>query len=394
METAVACVKAGAHNFLTKPLPSNEVLVVAIEKAVEHRFLAQRAQRLEEELDARARFGEMLGSSPAMQAVYRVLEGIAPTTSTVLIQGESGTGKELVARALHQHSPRAKAPFLAVNCAAIPKDLVESELFGHLRGAFTGAGAPRAGLFESANGGSVLLDEIGDLPLASQVKLLRVLQEGEVKRVGLDETRRVDVRIIAATNVDLRHRLEAGEFRSDLYYRLNVVPIMLPPLRDRGDDVLLLTEHFLHKMARKLERPTKKLSAASAAAIRASLWPGNVRELEHAIERGMLLSRGDSIEPADLGLAPAPERAPAPSTRALASLAVAPVADEAPTAGISELLDLPYPEAKRRLLSTFDETYCSQLVERCGGNMAEAARKSGLDRSNFRRIIRRAKRPA
>ncbi len=383
VNTAVACVKAGAHHYLTKPLQSNDVLLIAVERAAEHRRLTERTQRLEEELVAHERFGELMGSSKEMRDVYRIVEGIAPTMATVLITGESGTGKELVARALHQNSPRAGAPFVAVNCAAIPRDLAESELFGHVRGAFTGAGASRAGLFESANGGTVLLDEVGDLPLAAQVKLLRVLQESEVKRVGSDETRKVDVRVVAATNVDLRGRIESGEFRQDLFYRLNVVPVALPPLRVRGDDVIVLAEHFVQKNARKLKQPPKTLSPAALSAIRAYPWPGNVRELEHAIERAVLLSRKATIDVLDLGLEASHE------TRRL---------DAVPAEGehlpLGLLFDLPYPEAKKRLTSLFDESYSERLLKRCGGNVAEAARQAGLDRSNFRRLARRAKREA
>src|SRR5581483_2438902 len=220
VDSAVAAVKAGAYDFLTKPFPSNDAVAISVAKAAERRRLVARATRLQQELASRERFGEIIGNSPKMQAVYRLIEGVAAATSTILVLGESGTGKELVARAIHQASPRAGKPFVPVNCAAIPKDLVESELFGHVRGAFTGAQTARAGLFESAHTGTIFLDEVGDLPLAAQVKLLRTLQEGEIKRVGSDETRYVDVRVLAATNVDLLSRIETGDFRKDLYYRL------------------------------------------------------------------------------------------------------------------------------------------------------------------------------
>ncbi|MDP9036845.1 MAG: sigma-54 dependent transcriptional regulator, partial [Myxococcota bacterium] len=291
VDSAVAAMKAGAYHFLTKPFHSNDAVAHAVVKAAEHQRLADRARQLEQVLLSKERFGEIIGDSPQMLEVFRLVEGVAPTSSTVLILGESGTGKELVARAIHQQSPRAKKPFMAVNCGAIPKELVESELFGHVRGAFTGAQTSRAGLFETADGGTILLDEVGDLPLAAQVKLLRVLQEGEIKRVGADEHRTVDVRVLAATNLDLIGRIQAGEFRRDLYYRLNVIAIELPALRDRGDDALLLANHYLQKFARSMQRAQKRLAPDAVRALRDYDWPGNVRELEHAIERAMVLSQ-------------------------------------------------------------------------------------------------------
>ena len=377
VDTAVSAVKAGAYDFLTKPFPSNDAVALSVAKAAEHHRLIARAQQLEERLIARERFGELIGNSRRMQDVYRLIEGVASATSTVLVLGESGTGKELVARAIHQSSPRQTKPFVTVNCAAIPKDLVESELFGHVRGAFTGAQAARAGLFDSADGGTIFLDEVGDLPLAAQVKLLRTLQEGEVKRVGSDETRIVDVRVVAATNVDLKAKIESGEFRRDLYYRLNVIAIHLPALREREEDVVLLANHFVRKLAVRMGRSAKTLGEGALAALRAHSWPGNVRELEHAVEHAFVLSRGEIIEASDLPI----ERAPAAFS------------SEAPTA-ISppwnhEAYALPYAEAKKRILADFDLAYVREQIRRADGNVSEAARRSGLDRSNFRRILRR-----
>jgi len=377
VDTAVSAVKAGAYDFLTKPFPSNDAVALSVAKAAEHHRLIARAQQLEERLIARERFGELIGNSRRMQDVYRLIEGVASATSTVLVLGESGTGKELVARAIHQSSPRQTKPFVTVNCAAIPKDLVESELFGHVRGAFTGAQAARAGLFDSADGGTIFLDEVGDLPLAAQVKLLRTLQEGEVKRVGSDETRIVDVRVVAATNVDLKAKIESGEFRRDLYYRLNVIAIHLPALREREEDVVLLANHFVRKLAVRMGRSAKTLGEGALDALRAHSWPGNVRELEHAVEHAFVLSRGEIIEASDLPI----ERAPAAFS------------SEAPTA-ISppwnhEAYALPYAEAKKRILADFDLAYVREQIRRADGNVSEAARRSGLDRSNFRRILRR-----
>jgi DNA-binding NtrC family response regulator len=408
VDSAVAAMKAGAYHFLTKPFHSNDAVAHAVLKAAEHRRLADRARQLEQVLLSKERFGEIIGDSQRMLDVYRLIEGVAPTSSTVLILGESGTGKELVARAIHQNSPRAKKPFVAVNCGAIPKELVESELFGHVRGAFTGAQTARTGLFETADGGTILLDEVGDLPLAAQVKLLRVLQESEIKRVGADETRTVDVRVLAATNVDLMSRIQAGQFRRDLYYRLNVIAMELPPLRDRGDDVLLLANHYLQKFARSMQREQKTLTSEAIRALRDYDWPGNVRELEHAIEHAMVLSQKDVIAAADLPFArqalPFRDSAtmpgvgavsggvggivpPAPSPRERRSDGV-PAMGHGMFAGLSEL---PYAEAKRRLVALFDETYTGELLRRTGGNMSEAARRAGLDRSNFRRLLRRRK---
>ena len=408
VDTAVAAVKNGAYDFLTKPFASNDAVALAVTKAAEHKRLVERAQHLEERLVAHEKFGELVGTSRKMQAVYRLIAGVASATSTVLILGESGTGKELVARAIHQHSPRAERPFVAVNCAAIPKELVESELFGHVRGAFTGAQTARAGLFESANGGTLFLDEVGDLPLPSQVKLLRALQEGEVKRVGSDEVRTVDVRVLAATNVDLQARIADGSFRKDLFYRLNVIPIHLPALRERDDDVVLLTHHVLQKLARRMGRPPKRVSPDATAAMRTYAWPGNVRELEHALEHAFVLAQGDLIELPDLPRevveavmpratpaprpAPPPHRASAPAPApapAMTSAAAPAPASMASLFGEEDLFALPYAEAKRRAMVAFDDRYVKELLDRTSGNLSEAARKAGLDRSNFRRIVKK-----
>jgi DNA-binding NtrC family response regulator len=377
VDTAVAAVKAGAYDFLTKPFPSNDAIALTIAKAAEHHRLVARAERLEQRLLSRERFGELLGNSPKMQTVYRLIEGVASATSTVLVLGESGTGKELVARAIHQSSPRHGKPFVTVNCAAIPKELVESELFGHVRGAFTGAQTSRAGLFEAANGGTIFLDEVGDLPVAAQVKLLRALQEGEIKRVGADEPHQVDVRVVAATNVDLKAKIETGEFRRDLFYRLNVIAIQLPPLRKRDDDVVLLAHHFLLKLAVRMNRPKKTLTAAAIGALRAHGWPGNVRELEHAVEHAFVLSRGEAIDAADL---PLPGQGETSASEPPAAVAP-PWTDDA--------YALPYADAKKRVLADFDLAYVREQLRRTGGNVSEAARRSGLDRSNFRRVMRR-----
>jgi DNA-binding NtrC family response regulator len=380
VDVAVRAVKSGAHHFLQKPFASADQVVLAVTKAADHKRLAERASKLEQRLLSQERFGELVGTSPKMESVYRIIDGVANTRSTVLVLGESGTGKELVARAIHQRSSRADKPFVPVNCAAIPKELVESELFGHVRGAFTGANAARAGLFESANGGTIFLDEVGDLPLAAQVKLLRTLQEGEVKRVGSDEAKTVDVRVLAATNVDLNERIGLGTFRIDLYYRLNVISVQLPALRERGDDIQMLAYHFLQKLARRMERPPKRLSSESLKVLREYAWPGNVRELEHALERAFILCHSDVIQPSDLPFGKAlPDRDARRRSDPKSASALR----------IEALVDLPYPEAKKRVLELFDAEYTMELMRRTDGNLSEAARQAGMDRSNFRRLIKR-----
>jgi two-component system response regulator HydG len=392
VDSAVAAVKSGAYDFLTKPFASNDAVALAVAKAADHKRLVERAAHLEERLVAHERFGELVGTSRKMQEVYRLIEGVASATSTVLILGESGTGKELVARAIHQNSARATGPFVPVNCAAIPKELVESELFGHVRGAFTGAQSARAGLFETGNGGTLFLDEVGDLPLSAQVKLLRTLQEGEVKRVGSDDTRIVDVRVLAATNVDLQQKISDGTFRRDLYYRLNVIPIHLPPLRERDDDLALLTHHVLQKLARRMGRAPKRVTPEAMTVLRAYSWPGNVRELEHAIEHAFVLAQGDMIHEADL---PPVILEPSAGASVAPPRTVPPVSGSAPVPGSyaadGDLFELPYAEAKRRAMIAFDEGYVREVLERSNGNLSAAARHAGLDRSNFRRIVKRRK---
>ena len=411
--TTVSAVKAGAHGFLTKPFVSNESVVLEVLNAAQFRRLREKTESLQRELLARPRAGEMVGSCGPMREVYRRIEGVATTNSTILILGESGTGKELVARAIHERSRRAGKAMVTVNCAAIPKELVESELFGHTRGAFTTAMTARAGLFEAANGGTLFLDEIGDLPTSAQVKLLRVLQSGEVKPVGSDTSKIVDVRVVAATNVDLKAAIAAGTFRQDLFYRLNVIAVRLPALRERGDDILMLAHHFIQKHAQIAGRPATRLSHEATLLLQAYDWPGNVRELEHAIEHAVVLSQGDvilpSALPAELLQRPseAPTSARAVATRSspvsgafgasFATGAVTAEGHDAAEAGAKTmdalvgglgLAQLAYPEAKKRVLAEFNEAYVGALLKSTTGNMSEAARRSGLDRSNFRRLVR------
>jgi two-component system response regulator HydG len=380
VETAVKAVQAGAYNFLTKPFRSNDEVGLIIAQAAERRSLKAHAERLERRLAGSTEgFGGLIGAASIMKDVYRKAMDVAATKVTVLILGESGTGKELSARAIHEHSPRKNKPFVAVNCSAIPEGIVESELFGHVKGAFTNATSQRPGLFEAANHGTIFLDEVGDLPQQAQVKLLRVLQEGEVKRVGSNETRSVDVRVIAATNVDLRRKIDLGTFREDLFYRLNVVALNLPPLRERRDDIPLLAYHFLKKHSARVGREVSKISESAMEVLISQPWPGNVRELENAIERAVVFCR-DTVEPEYLGLG------------VVAASPRASVAPQGETAiGLPESLpDLPYRDAKAQAQAIFDHYYFSQLKVRTDANVSVAARHAGLDRSNFRRAVRRA----
>jgi DNA-binding NtrC family response regulator len=381
VEVAVKSVRAGAYDFLEKPFRSNDEVVLTVSKAAERRRLLTRTEMLERKLEQKETFGELIGNTQSMQEVYRLAVGVAPTNSTVLILGESGTGKELTARAIHEHSSRSNKPFVAVNCSAIPVDLVESELFGHVRGAFTGAITTREGLFESADQGTIFLDEVGDLPALAQVKLLRALQEGEIKRVGTNETRRVDVRVLAATNVDLRTKIAAGRFREDLYYRLNVICIELPPLRKRRDDIAILAHHFLRKYAAKQGREVIKISDEAMRVLRSQNWPGNVRELENAMEHALVYCREDTILPQHL---PCARHSLAPTLPEEANGTLGGVALP------DDLAQLPYREAKQRALTMFDDAYFSAVMHRTGGNISEAARQAGLDRSNFRRASKRS----
>jgi DNA-binding NtrC family response regulator len=318
IEGAVEAMRLGAFDFVQKPFEL-EQLELRVERAAEHARLKGEVATLREERAARAA-GPIVGESPAMRAAVELARRIAPSRSTVLLTGETGTGKELVAGLIPGGSPRASRAFVKVNCAALPETLLESELFGHERGAFTGADRLRTGRFEQADGGTLFLDEVGDMSAATQVKLLRVLQDGEFQRLGATRSLRCDVRIVAATNRDLEDEVRSGRFREDLYFRLNVIRIHLPPLRERGADVLALAHHFLAGFARDLGRPRLAFSHEALARIREHAWPGNVRELCNAVERAALLAEGDELPADALGLAPP---APGGSVAELASAGLA-----------------------------------------------------------------------
>jgi DNA-binding NtrC family response regulator len=304
IQDAVAAMRDGAFDFIQKPIDL-EHLKHLLARAIERQQLLRENLVLKEEYAQRYGFPRMVGEHPAMLAAAREMQRIATTDTTVLLLGESGTGKELFAHAIHQLSARGNKPFVALNCAAIPESLVENELFGHERGAFTGANARKLGKFETADGGSIFLDEIGELPLEVQGKLLRVLEQRTLERLGGTSSITVDVRVIAATNRDLEAAAETGEFRRDLYYRLAVFPIRIPALRERGDDVELLAEHFLERFRRELRKPRLALAADARSALRRHAWPGNVRELQNVMERAAILNDGE-IHAGDLGLGEAP----------------------------------------------------------------------------------------
>ncbi len=301
VETAVAAMKDGAYDFITKPLKRHS-LVKAVQKALEKHDLAAENRVLKAKLAEMGSTGgrAMVGQSPAFRAMMDTIRQAAPSTATVLLLGESGTGKELAARALHEQSNRAKGPFVAINCGALPESILEAELFGVERGAFTGAVARREGRFERASGGTLFLDEVGEMPLSAQVKLLRVLQEGELERLGGTQTVKVDVRIVAATNKDLQREVAEGRFREDLYYRLNVVEVRIPALASRREDIPLLADAFLRRFASKNGKVLRGFSPEALSTLENYAWPGNVRELEHAVERAVVLAKTDVLEVADL----------------------------------------------------------------------------------------------
>jgi two-component system response regulator AtoC len=347
-EAALEAIRHGADDFISKPFRADQVLLV-VRKAIERQRLRSQVARLSEELAAlRAPHG-IVGRGAAMRQVVALAEKVARHPSTVLITGESGTGKELVARLVHDASPRAARPFVAVNCGAIPEPLLESELFGHVRGAFTGAATDRAGLFEEADGGTLLLDELGELPQQLQVKLLRALQEGEVRRVGDNASRDVDVRVVAATARDLEQDVAAGRFRSDLFYRVNVVRIQIPPLRERTEDIPDLVRHFVERFNARLGLTVRGVAPAAMRLLVEYPWPGNVRELENVIERTMVLADGHRIEVDHL---PGTVRSPNEGN------------------GVPEHLDL----SVKRQTEALERTLIERALRRTGGNRTRAAR--------------------
>lgn len=359
-ETAIAAMKAGAYDYLLKPFKVDEVGLV-VERALERRTLLRQNVTLRAEIQGRYRLDRLLGKSVAMGRLFDMIRKIAPARTSVLLVGESGTGKELAARALHELSPRVDHTFVAVNCGAIPEALLESELFGHVKGAFTGAATDKEGLFEAASGGTLFLDEIGELPQSMQVKLLRALQERRVKRVGGVAEKEVDVRVVAATNRDLETEVERGTFRQDLFYRLNVIQIRMPPLRERREDVPLLVEHFLRKFSAEHGKTVGEIDPAAMSVLTAYNFPGNVRELENLIERAVTLACQTRISVEDL-----------PELRTTASRGSR-AAAELPVEGLN----------LEREVESFERGIILKALERTAGNRTEAARLLGI---SFRSI--------
>ena len=365
--TAVEALKLGAYDYIPKPFDNEEIRAVA-RSARELLALKEENRRLRRELAGE--FRGMVGDSDAMRAVADTIRRAGPTDATVLVTGESGTGKELAARALHAESRRASGAFVALNCSALPGELIESELFGHVRGAFTGADRDREGVFEAADGGTLFLDEVGDLSPSAQAKLLRVIEEGRVTPVGTAVSRRVDVRLVAATNRPLDEMAARGDFREDLLYRLQVVTLRLPPLRERRADIPALAVHFIAELASRHDRPVRSLSASARRALVGYDWPGNVRELRNVLERAVVLADGDEMD-----LAALPARvsgatgAPGPIDAALA--------------------ELPYTEARERAVESFERSFLAAALERHGGNVSATARSLGLHRQSLQKILRR-----
>ena len=350
LDTAIEAMKRGAYDYVSKPFKADEILLT-LRKAEERERLRRENRRLQQSIQERYSFANMIGRSPAMQEIFATIGKVTEYKTTVLITGESGTGKELIARAIHYHSPRAENPLVTVNCGAIPESLLESELFGHRKGAFTDAIRDKRGLFEEAHGGSIFLDEIGELPRSLQVKLLRVLQEEEIKRLGDTRPIKIDVRVLAATTKDLASEVKAGRFRDDLFYRINVLQVTVPPLRERAGDIGLLIQHFVDKTAKRLGLQVNQVNPAVLRALQRYSWPGNVRELENVIERSMVMAGGRTIELEDL-----------PPALLEAQAQASPLLPDDGTLSIKE--------ASRRL----ERELIRRALEKTGGNRTQAAR--------------------
>ncbi len=366
IEQAVEAIKGGAYEFITKPFDEQEMIHI-LTKGLERNRLIRENQRLQKQLSDRKSFQNMIGGSPAMSKVFDAIQMLGRSDVTVLIRGESGTGKEMAARAIHSLGERKGREMVTVNCPALPESILESELFGYKKGAFTNASEDKAGLFKVADGSTIFLDEIGDLSASLQTKLLRVLQEKEIKPLGDNRTRKVDVRIMASTNQDLEQKINEGTFREDLYYRLNVARLVMPPLRKRVEDIPLLTDHFLKAAASDLSAETKSISPKVLERFLTYHWPGNVRELENTLQGLTALVKGDTIQVSHL---PAFNAQPCPDL---------------------ELPDFsaPYKLVKEQMLEKFTTEYVTQLLRRTEGNVSEAAHKSQIKRQSLQKILKR-----
>ncbi len=367
IEKAVESLKLGAYDFITKPF-DEERLLHTLRKALEHEALKRRTRNLTRRVREREVNDRLIGQSPVMTRLVETINLVAKTDITVLITGETGTGKELVARMIHDLSDRADGPLVTVNCAAIPEEILESELFGHRKGAFTGARSDRAGLFVAADGGSIVLDEIGDMPLTLQTKLLRVLQDKELRPLGDDRTRAVDVRILASTNQNLQVKIRDGGFREDLYHRLACVAIQTPPLRDIPEDIPLIASHLLARYNRELGT-NKKMSDQALRYLVARRWSGNVRELQNAIKRALIFAKDEQLRPQDFDC----------------ELSALP----RPDGHEADLCERTYPEAKRAILKKFTVHYMTRLLEQTGGNVSRAAKQAGIERQSMQQLLKR-----
>jgi DNA-binding NtrC family response regulator len=360
VESAIEAMKMGAYDYISKPFKTDELTIV-VHKALQEGTLRREVARLRKAVGQDYQFGNIIGKSKPMQVIFGLIQRVSNTASNILITGESGTGKELVAKAIHYNSLRKDRPFIPVNCAAIPETLLESELFGHVKGAFTDAKGDKAGLFEEAAGGTLFLDEISELPMNLQAKLLRVLQDKEVRRIGAGKSVKVDVRVIAASNLDLSEEVKQRKFRQDLFYRLNVLQIQVPPLRERKDDILPLAYHFLKKFQQEISKPIKGFNESVLALFLDYSWPGNVRELENAVERAMILAQGDQIILSDL-----------PSTL---------TSSREDYSTLEKALD------RQLSLEELEQEYIARILEQTGGNKYKAAQILGIDRKTLYRKI-------
>lgn len=367
IETAVEAIKEGAFDYLPKPFSADQ-LRVCVERAMDRRRLREENRRLLEQLTETHRFDNIIGRSLPMLQVFETIKKVAKSEANILIIGETGTGKELIARSLHVNSRRATGPFIPVDCVSLPENLLESELFGHEKGAFTGAQATRPGLFEFASGGTIFLDEVGDISLNLQAKLLRVLQERQVRRVGSNRMIEVDVRVISATNHDLAQAVAMGRFREDLYYRLNVISLPLPPLRDRAGDIQLIAHHYLTKYAAGSEKEVKGVTPEAMRLLEAHNWPGNVRELQNVMERAVVLAEHELVRPQDL-----PEQ----------------IRIKTETVSAVSPNELPLKRAKEVWAGSFERDYLIRLLKRHDGNISQAAKAACVDRKTVHRLMKK-----
>jgi DNA-binding NtrC family response regulator len=367
IEIAVESIKKGAYDFITKPFEQND-LVRLLQKGIERSFLLRENQQLQQRIRKEEAFQNFIGASPPMLKLYDTLQMVSRTDITVLITGESGTGKNLAARAIHALSARASFSYVHVNCPTVPENILESELFGYKKGAFTHATQDKKGLFEEAEGGTICLDEIGDIPLSVQTKLLQVLEDKQLKPLGQTKSVQVNARLIASTNRNLKARLASREFREDLYYRLNVVNLHMPPLRDRREDIPLLVHHFLGRFAAEFNRPLKGVSSDLMRRLVEHRWEGNVRELANLIQRAVVMSSGETIHPDDVGW-----HQP----------------DAPPCIPENQLFSLPYREAKQQVLEQFTVPYLHHALEQVEGNVTRAAQNCGLERQSFQQIMKK-----